>query len=178
MMTNRANNLAGRLMVALGIGVGLSLMLVLAGPDRPLWACTPPPGGLPDYTPADRTHAAEVVLEGTIIGRVDLNGHPWLDTALVRVHRYFKGAGPAWVTISHFGPGSLCLSEVYIGQRAIFYAKGDPETGLVAHYLSQFDAVDPVWPEIVAEVIAAAGQEPVLPVEYWLYLPLILKAVP
>jgi hypothetical protein len=174
-MSGRAKKIAERLIVALGLVVGLGLMVMPAGR---LWACTPPPGGLPDYTPADRTEAAEVVLEGTIVGRVDTSGYPWLETALVKVHRYFKGTGPALVTISHFGPGALCLSEVYIGQRAIFYTRGDPDTGLVAHYLSQFDAVDPVHPEVVAEVIAAAGQEPVLPVGYWLYLPLILKGVP
>jgi hypothetical protein len=47
--------------------------------------------------------------------------------------------------------------------------------GLTAHYLSQFDAVDPATPAVVAEVIAAVGHDPVRPFGYWVYLPIILK---
>jgi hypothetical protein len=43
------------------------------------------------------------------------------------------------------------------------WATGDPSTGLIAHYLSAFDAVDPPTPNNVAQVIAAVGRDPVRP---------------
>jgi hypothetical protein len=62
-----------------------------------------------------------------------------------------------------------------VGEHWIFYATGDPSTGLIAHYLSAFDAVDPPTPDVAAQVIAAVGRDPVRPYGYWAYLPIILK---
>ena len=154
------------------IVLALAVSLVLTTPAvLPVCACTPPPGGLPDYTVADRTNAAEVVLEGTIIA---LTGE-YINVATVHVHRYFKGIGPAVTTISGFGSTRLCLSPVSVGQRWVFYATGDPSSGLSAHYVSQFDAVDPADPQTIAEVIAAVGHDPVLPYGFHVYLPIVLK---
>ena len=98
------------------------------------------------------------------------------EIATVLVHRYFKDIGVAVVRISGLGPGSLCLSTVSVGQRLVFYTTGDPSTGrLEAHYLSQFDAVDPATPAVVAEVIATVGHAPALPFGYYSHLPLAIK---
>jgi hypothetical protein len=123
------------------------------------------------YTVAERTNAAEVVLEGTVIAVTD----PHYGTATINVHRYFKGIGPAVVTVSDLGTTAMCLSPVWVGDRRIFYTTGDPISGLRAHYLSASDAVDPADAEIIAEIIAAVGHDPVLPFGYYVYLPIILR---
>jgi hypothetical protein len=163
-----------RLACALVLSFTLFVALVLARSATPTTcACTPPPGGLPHYTVADRTNAAEVVLEGTVIGTSDKAAYVY--TATVHVHQYFKAWGPVIVTISGFGPPSACLSPVHVGERWVFYATGDPDVGLRAHYLSQVDAVAPATPEVIAQVIATVGHDPVLPDGHYAYLPVILK---
>lgn len=174
-MNFRMSNPLVRLTKLVCFVLALNIIFILAVPAPSALACTPPPGGLPSYTVADRVNAAEVVLEGTIVALTDENDYFAIKTATVAVDRYFKEIGPVIVTIAHFGPSSLCLSEVSVGQRWIFYTTGDPATGLTAHYLSQFDAVDPATPEVIAQVIAAAGHNPVPPYGYWIYLPIILK---
>ncbi len=81
----------------------------------------------------------------------------------VQVRRYFKGNGPATVKISHLGPTTVCLSPVTVGDHKIFYAQGDPNSGLIAAYLSQFDAVAPAGPDTIAQVEAVTGVTPVVP---------------
>ena len=163
-----------RLSCAVILAFTLFLALALARSATPTTcACTPPPGGLPHYTVADRTHAAEVVLEGTVIALSDEDALVY--TATVHVRQYFKERGPVIVTVSALGWSSLCLSPVRVGERWIFYAAGDPGAGLRAHYLSQFDAVDAATPQVIAEVIAAVGHDPVLPDGHYAYLPAILK---
>lgn len=146
----------------------LGIIFVMASLATPAYACTPPPGGPLYFSPAERALAAEVVLEGTIIAVV-VDTSTMLEIATVEVHRYFKADGPETVTIAPFGPSSLCLTPVSVGQRLIFYAKGDPATGLEAQYLSAGDAVSPATPEVIGEIIAALGLGPKL------YLPIIFK---
>lgn len=128
----------------------------------PAFACTPPPGGLPKHTAADRTRSASVVLEGVVTALSD-TGIPG-EVATVSVKQYFKGSGPSVVTIRGFGPSGICRSELRVGDRLVFYSVGDPAVELQAFYLSQFDAVAPADAQTIAEVIAAAGQNPVTPV--------------
>jgi hypothetical protein len=133
--------------------------LTTAPPSAAL--CTPPIGGLPRYTVAERVAAADIVLEGTVTA---VSGDP-PNSATITVLQYIKGSGPATVTMGNFGPGSICRSEVNIGDHRLFYASGDPAANLQAFYLSQFDAVASAEPQIISEAIAAAGQEPFVPVE-------------
>ena len=129
-------------------------------------ACSPPPGGFPKFTVADRTEAAEIVLEGTVASLSDEDSLGDFHSATVDVQKYFKGQGPATVDISGFGNPGLCLSRVGTGDRLIFYARGDPSNGLSAHYLSVFfGAVDPADAKTIAEVIAAVGQAQITPVD-------------
>jgi len=123
---------------------------------RPAWACTPPPGGLPAYTATDRTMAAPIVLEGLVVSVSGVN----YQTAVIQVTRYFKGIGPQLIAVSNYGPNSMCLSSVYLGQTGVFYITGDEAHGYAAFYLSQFDAVDPNEASLTDEVIKASGQDP------------------
>lgn len=154
----------------------LFLILVAAmllTPTRPVTSlapvCTPPPGGLPVYTTAERVANAEIVLEGTITKVVE-EMNDVSQVATVSVTLYYKGYGPAEVTIDGFGPGSLCLSYVQEGDHRVFYAHDNPMTGLSATYLSQFDAVDSVSPERTMEIIEAVGRTPLPPYPPRLYL--------
>jgi hypothetical protein len=155
--------------------IGVSLIACLAtATTTPASACTPPPGGVPIFSVTEHVQAADVALEGTV---VRYKGEPYQHdgVATLRVTRYFKGHGPLFVSILGYGPGSLCLSTVLVGDHAIFYAKGDPGERMRALYLSQGDALTAVTPETVAEAIAAAGHPPLTPDVAWIYLPILLK---
>lgn len=123
----------------------------------PAAACTPPPGGPITFTVAERTRAASVVLVGRVISTTGDYGSY---VATVHLQEYIKGSGPATVAITGFGPGSLCLSEVTVGQMAIFFTNGDPFDQLSAHYTGQFDATAPATPAAIAEAHAASAVRP------------------
>jgi hypothetical protein len=146
-----------------GIALVLGLLPAMA------LACTPPPGGLPVFTIAQRVQAADVVLEGDITQMTATNFKD--DTATISVQRYFKGSGPASVTITNFGPSSLCRSPVHAGEHWIFFAKGDPNAVMTASYLSQFDAVTPATADTIAQIQAALNIRPRA------YLPVVLGGI-
>ena len=134
----------------------LACALLALPQAMPAFACTPPPGGLPNYTAADRTKVAPLVLEGTVI----VVSVETTQVGVVQVTRYFKGIGPQLIAIDNYGSSSVCRSEVSQGFQGIFYVSGDEVAGYHAYYLSQFDAIAPNDAQTVAEVIAASGQEP------------------
>jgi hypothetical protein len=142
-----------------GIALVLSLLPAAA------LACTPPPGGLPHYTIAQHVWAADVVLRGTITQVAVENFQNY--TATVAVQQYFKGNGPATVTIANFGTGADCRSVVRTGDDWIFFANGDPSALMQAHYLSQFDALATPDADTIAQVIVAVNSRPRA------YLPLV-----
>ena len=135
----------------------LAIALFAAAPRA--HACTPPPGGLPSYTATDRTQAAPIVIEGTVIA-VQLDPSTSSDIAVIEVKRYFKGIGPQVISVNRFGSTAVCLSPVSPTETLIFYIQGDEANGYSAFYLSQFDATAPNDEATVNEVIAASGQEP------------------
>lgn len=155
-----------------GLATILFAIVMLLMPNQPLastvCACTPPPGGHPVYSVAERTDAAGVVLEGTV---TEVTGD-FFFSAVVAVERYFKNRGPETATIANLGSSSLCLSMVVVGQEGVFYTYGNPDTGLSANYLSAGDAVDPATAEVADQVIAAVGHAPVPPYAYHAYLPI------
>lgn len=158
-----------RLLMLGAISVLLASLLYLK-PTPLAHACTQPPGGHPSYSVTEQTNAATIVLEGTVTAISDT----YQGTASVRVARYFKGYGPATVTIDRLGTSALCLSSVVVEGRYIFYAYGNTPAVLTANYLSAGDAVDGVDTHTVAEIIAAVGHDPLSPVKK-IYLPIILK---
>lgn len=134
--------------------------IFLASPPMAL-ACTQPPGGLPNYTLAERAQMAPIIIEGTVTA---IEGDPTQQTAIVEVSRYLKGSGPAVVAISRFGSPALCLSPIGIGGPYIIMAQGDAENGYSAFYASQFDAVFTITDDQIAEdFIEAIGQDPTTP---------------
>jgi hypothetical protein len=136
---------------------GIALLLSVLSAASAL-ACTPPPGGLPVFTIAQRVQAADVVLQGTVTQMTAINFQN--DTAAIAVQRYFKGTGPASVTITNFGPGSLCRSFVQVGDHWIFFAKGDTSALMTASYLSQFDAIAAPSANTIAQILAALNSRP------------------
>ncbi len=140
----------------------VALIVCLAGlaPPAPAFACTQPPGGLPYYSVADHVKAAPIVLEGVVIATQGPYYPDYPEAANVQVVQYLKGNGPSVIIISGFGPSSVCLSSVGLGQHLIFYVRGD-ENGYYAFYLSQFDAVAPADSQTIAEAAAASGQQPI-----------------
>ncbi|MEP7115426.1 MAG: hypothetical protein ABI862_19340 [Ilumatobacteraceae bacterium] len=147
-------------------GIALLLSALAAAPAL---ACTPPPGGLPVFTIAQRVKAADVVLEGTVAQMTSVNLQN--DTATITVQRYFKDSGPATVTITNFGSGALCRSFVQVGDHWIFFAKGDPSALMSASYLSQFDAITRPSADTIAQILAALNMRPRA------YLPLLIGGV-
>jgi hypothetical protein len=145
--------------------IALAVLLHSGQGLRAVFACTPPPGGLPVYSAAERAEAAEIVLEGTVLDGSTELGWPeeFVQIATVEVNQYLKGTGPEVVTIRGFGPTSVCLTPVQVGDHKIFYASGDPAQELRAHYLSQFDAAESPNPETIAEITAAVGKAPFRP---------------
>lgn len=129
-------------------------------------ACTPPPGGLVTYSITQRTQATQLVLVGQITGKTSNSG---IDTATILVQQYIKGSGPSVLQIGGFGPSSLCLSQVFVGQTAIFFADSDSMGRLHAHYMGQFDATAPADPDSIAEAMAAVVMKPLV------WVPLVLK---
>jgi hypothetical protein len=139
------------------------LVTLFAWQPSPAFACEPlPPEQAAQATHTRRTEAADIVLEGTITGTA---GRDFPHTATVAVNLYYKGSGPAEVTITGFGQGPDCLSPIAEGDHLIFYATGDPAATLDAYYLVGLDAVTAPDAEAVAEIEAAAGQEPVEPAD-------------
>lgn len=132
-------------------------------PTPPAHACTPPPGGLPQFTPEERAAQAQLVLVGEVTALPDgPSGIPG-ETATIAVREYLKGGGPAQITITGYGPSAICRSPVAVGDVRVFYATGDGAGGWRAFYLSQFDATAPVDGGIVPTISAATGQAPAAP---------------
>ena len=136
----------------------------------PVLACTPPPGGLPVITIAQRVQAADVVLRGTITQVAVENFQDY--TATIAVQSYYKGSGSATVTIANFGTGADCRSAVQVGGDWIFFAKGDPNGLMQANYLSQFDAITTPTADAIAQILAALNIRPRA------YLPLLASSAP
>lgn len=151
-----------RLMSSIFFLAGIFAFIQPKTPPSSVYACTPPPGGLPNYTLEDRVNFAPIVLEGYV---VEVNTTAYITTATIEVHQYFKGGGgPSTLTVSNFGDSSICLSMVYAGDDIILFASGDPTSGqLTAFYASQFDAVTPATSESIQMVIDVMGESPILP---------------
>jgi hypothetical protein len=121
-------------------------------------ACTTTPEGRPSYTLADQVNAAPIILEGTVLA-VSKDSYPF--TATVQVQQYFKGSGPQEVIIGNFGSSAMCLTEVSVGDHLIFFASGEPDTGLRAFYMSAGAAVTSASTENIASLMQLLPQQAV-----------------
>lgn len=154
------------LIVAMAISTNITVSVPVA------FACTPPIGGHPISTVAERTNQADMVFEGIVTD----HSSDYHYTATISVVRYFKGSGSQTLLIGPYGSSALCLQEATIGGRYIFYANGDPAGPLQASYIGT-KALDSPDNDTVSEIIATTEHHPVSPIGevYWLYLPLIMK---
>lgn len=139
---------------------------------KPTHACTPPPPPpegteiLP-YTLEDKISASDVIFEGTVVDVQD----EFVETATIKVHRYFKGTGPSEVLVGNFGPASICLSTISVGAEGIFFTTEDANKTLQAQYLpynyaknNQFmGPITSTQPETIADLITIVGEEPFTP---------------
>lgn len=126
----------------------------------PALACTTTPTGIPSWTFDQEVNRAPIILEGTV---TEISGD-WdrgQQVATVKVLRYFKGVGPEMVSISGFGTSAMCLTTVDVGDHWIFFAAGDPRTGLYASYISAGAAY--TSPNQADAIVAITGQHPTLP---------------
>ncbi len=134
----------------------VALAALFAPTPRSALACTPPPGGLPTISIAERTQAADLVVEGQVIALADADGIPGA-TATIAVRQYLKGSGSDELTVTGYGPASVCRSEVQTDDVRVFYIVNDGAGGLRALYLSQFDAAAPATAFLMSQVSTAAA---------------------
>jgi hypothetical protein len=117
-------------------------------------ACSPTatPPNSPDYfTLAERTKAADIVFDGTLLGR------PKANAGIIEVHHYFKGNGPAQVYLVGLGNGPDCRPGVAVGERVIFFAMGNPQDVLSVPEQFPATATQRLAAETQAELVILAG---------------------
>jgi ABC-type nitrate/sulfonate/bicarbonate transport system substrate-binding protein len=132
--------------------------LLLAFEMPSVHACTQPADGHPVYSIAHRVRQSAVVLEGTVSA---VEGQNSYQVATVEVAQYLKGEGAPTVKIGGFGSAALCLSEVSVGQRAVFFAEPAEGGTLRARHFGFADALVPATPETLAAARAAVtGGDP------------------
>ena len=152
----------------LHIVIVMGVVCAFCAPPTPAAACSPAPGYQPP-TIAARTIAATVVLVGKVI-TTTTPAFPGPYAATVEVQQAIKGVehvrGRSVVTIDGFGPSSLCLNEVAVGQTWLFFATVDAMGQLHAQYIDAYAATAPADAAGIAEAEAAArvGQRLWLPI--------------
>lgn len=122
-----------------------------------VWACTPPPGGFVPSTIAERTAQADHVIAGTVLVVEDGAPYAYSYSATLGISETLKGTlAPTTIWVDGYGPSSLCQSEVSVGDRLIFFVRGQPGA-LQASYVGAFSAVVDLTPAALAEVRVAVN---------------------
>ncbi len=153
----------------LHIVIVMGVVCAFCAPPTPVAACSnSDKPGTPTITA--RTIAATVVLVGKVI-TTTTPAFPGPYAATLEVQHVIKGVdhvrGRSVVTIGGFGPSSLCLSEVAVGQTWLFFATVDTLGQVHAQYLDAYAATAPVDAAGIAEAEVAAR------VEQHLWLPIV-----
>lgn len=117
------------------------IVLLLSLAIAPSYACEPTPLAF-NHSLAELVDNAPIILVGTVTGG---STEQWGNRAVIveaeiEVEQYLKGEGPSIVRITGYGAGPDCRSTVETGQRAVFFASGDPDGTLQAQYLGVYDA--------------------------------------
>jgi len=124
---------------------------------------TASPTGFPTISPIRRAQAADIVLEGAIIGTSSSTGTSYLDTATILVERYLKGSGPDRVKVRGFGSGADCRPGAYPGTRSIFFIEADENNWQLSFRLG-LEPLQSADPASALQISEAVGQLPVTPV--------------
>ncbi len=136
-------------------------VLALSHPHQTAYACTATsatnPGPPPiEFSIEDRVALAPLVLEGTVVARNhDLS-------AQVEVHRYFKGDGPAIMNGVRYGDGAMCQSPLFPGGPIIIFISEWRPGDYAVYYFNGVGTL-PATEENIQQVIAAVGQQPIVP---------------
>jgi hypothetical protein len=135
------------------IGGVICLYAFALRPEQ-VYACTATPPGQPSYTLADKVSAAPIILEGTVMEVAATPSNP-LYEATIAVRHYFKGSGPAVVTVGRFGNSSMCLIDVKKDDHYIFFVATNPDGRWNAFYMSAGAAINHV--DTAPAIIALTG---------------------
>jgi len=106
-------------------------------------ACSPIPGTQPIGI-AEKVKASDYVFDG-IVKEVNAS------EVVIQVVQYLKGNSIEEVKMTGFNETS-CSDFVTVGQRAIFYADGDPNTSLAAVYDNAFGSISHDFTEITQAI--------------------------
>lgn len=122
-----------QIMLRLSIVLILSIVLMAALPPAHAQDGCPEEDG--SVTVADRIEDAQIVLEGTITDvftySESLAGQ---QVAVVQVSQYFKGSGPATISLAGFGQRANCLQSVQAGQGPLLFFVIDDAGTYRAYY--------------------------------------------
>ncbi len=132
------------------------VLVLFSAQSTPAYACTPTPQGRPPYTLEDKVKAAPIILEGRVISVIK-DASPTGEKAMVEVSGYYKGTGPATITIENFGSSAQCLTTVRTGERLIFYVSVDQAGNYRAFYMSAGAAISSATPENITLLTAITG---------------------
>ena len=153
---------------SLHIIIVMGVVCAMCAPPTPAAACSnSDKPGTPTITA--RTIEATVVVVGKVI-TTTTPAFPGPYAATLEVQQAIKGVdhvrGRSVVTIDGFGPSSLCLSDVAVGQTWLFFATVDAMGQLHAQYIDAYAATAPADAAAIAEAEAAArvGQRVWLPI--------------
>lgn len=117
-----------------------------------------------EVTAADYVTNADLIVIGTAVGASSTN--PYDAWYSIEVEEYLKGTGPQTIVSTGYGSGGGdCRSTVAIGERLLFFIKGNPQTDevLYASYSMVYDAVFRPEERSINELVALIGYEPTLP---------------
>lgn len=160
-MLKRAKGITGRLTIL--FLVVLAAFFLFPGTSS---ACSPPRGL--DFTPftlEEKVNIIPVILQGKVIDNQ-------IYKVTVKVQHYFKGSGPAEVTIRGFDHGADCLFIAPDGE-SIYYVWASPDKTLgvagffgspyITPMTGRYVATDSYSPELATGLIKATGHQPVPP---------------
>ncbi len=119
-----------------------SLTFLLIFPMNAVLACTVP-FGIQTLSITDKSFESNYIFEGTVNSISD-------SVATVQILQYFKGKGPDSLHIRSFNSTS-CDQFLEIGQKAIFFADGNPADMLNAVY-GPFKSIESVTDEIKDQI--------------------------
>jgi hypothetical protein len=152
----------------LWFAVALTASLI---PSTPTLACYGTSIPIVPETTADYVNRSDIIVEGTVVNVLNYSPQPpdihglrttdGRDIVIIEVAQYLKGSGPAIIHMQGFADavnsGLVCSVGTGVGAHMIFYALSD--TG--GFY--QFYGDTRPEPTIIAEILQASGQSPIIP---------------
>ena len=142
-----------------------TFLIIPFDPPSSAHACTQPVGGHPPFIISERVHSSEAVFLGKVVNIYEYppvqppnlpNPNPFIYYAEIEVSHFFKGNGKETVTMSTFGPSSICLQGVTIGQSYIFFGNrhhNEAQIDYQANYQNSVRAIAEPSQDNIQEVL-------------------------